>query len=98
MKPRSARRSANWLTSWMSASPAHPSPYPTRGGFLVKPSTSTAVCTSWRSGRLATGETIMTRLLLGNIEADTSDDEIREFLEKYGFSAFDEIEHTLGTG
>ena len=39
----------------------------------------------------------MTRLLLGNIKADTSDDEIREFLEKYGFSAFDEIEHTLGT-
>jgi hypothetical protein len=47
---------------------------------------------------LATGETNITRLLLGNIEPGTSDDEIRELLEKYGFPAFDEIEHTPGAG
>jgi RNA recognition motif-containing protein len=31
----------------------------------------------------------MPRLWLGNIERDASDDEIREFLEEYGFPAFD---------
>jgi hypothetical protein len=40
----------------------------------------------------------MSELLLGNIDAGTSDDEIREFLRKYGFPAFDAIEHLPGDG
>ena len=40
----------------------------------------------------------MTRLMLGNLEPGTSDDEIRAFLEKYGFPAADEIEHAEGDG
>lgn len=40
----------------------------------------------------------MTRLLLGNIEPGSTDDEIREFLVKYGFPPFDEIEHEPGDG
>jgi hypothetical protein len=37
-------------------------------------------------------------MLLGNLEPDTSDEEIREFLVKYGFPPFDEIEHQPGEG
>jgi len=40
----------------------------------------------------------MSVLLLGNIEPGTSDDEIRAFLVKYGFPAFDEVEHVPGDG
>ncbi|MHA6203715.1 RNA recognition motif domain-containing protein [Dyella soli] len=40
----------------------------------------------------------MTRLLLGNIEPGTTDDEVREFLDKYGFPPFDAIEHVPGDG
>lgn len=38
----------------------------------------------------------MTRLLQGNLEPGTTDDEIRDFLVKYGFPPFDEIEHQPG--
>jgi hypothetical protein len=37
-------------------------------------------------------------LLLGNIDNETSDDEIKEFLIKYGFPPFDEIQHMAGDG
>ena len=40
----------------------------------------------------------MTRLFLGNIEPGTSDDEIRAFLQRYGFPSFDAIEHEPGDG
>jgi hypothetical protein len=40
----------------------------------------------------------MVRLMLGNIEPGTSDDEIQEFLVKYGFPPYDEIEHVPGDG
>ena len=40
----------------------------------------------------------MSRLLLGNLEPGTTDDEIRDFLVKYGFPPFDEIEHEPGDG
>lgn len=40
----------------------------------------------------------MTRLLLGNLEPGTTDDEIRDFLVKYGFPTFDAIEHQPGDG
>ena len=40
----------------------------------------------------------MSRLLLANIEPGTSDEEIQEFLEKYGFPPADEIEHADGDG
>lgn len=40
----------------------------------------------------------MAELLLGNVETGTSDDEIKEFLVKYGFPAFDAIEHMPGDG
>jgi hypothetical protein len=40
----------------------------------------------------------MVHLMLGNIEPGTSDDEIREFLMKYGFPPYDEIEHVPGEG
>jgi hypothetical protein len=40
----------------------------------------------------------MVHLMLGNIEPGTSDDEIREFLVKYGFPPYDEIEHVAGDG
>lgn len=40
----------------------------------------------------------MADLMIGNIEEGTSDDEIREFVTKYGFPAFDEIKHVPGTG
>lgn len=40
----------------------------------------------------------MSRLLLGNLEPGTSDEEIRDFLQRYGFPAFDRIEHEDGDG
>lgn len=40
----------------------------------------------------------MTRLLLGNLEPGTTDEEIRDFLVKYGFPPFDAIEHEPGDG
>jgi hypothetical protein len=40
----------------------------------------------------------MARLWLGNIESGTSDEEIREFLMKYGFPAFTEIQHVADDG
>jgi len=40
----------------------------------------------------------MTDLLLANVETGTSDEEIREFLVKYGFPPFDEIEYIPGDG
>jgi hypothetical protein len=40
----------------------------------------------------------MADLLLGNVENETSDDEIKDFLVKYGFPAFDGIEHLPGDG
>ena len=40
----------------------------------------------------------MTELLLGNIENGTSDEEIKAFLMKYGFPAFDAVEHVPGDG
>lgn len=40
----------------------------------------------------------MARLLIGNIEPDTSDEEIAEFLARYGFPAYDKIEHLPGDG
>ncbi len=40
----------------------------------------------------------MSRLWLVNIEPGTSDEEIRDFLVKYGFPPFDGIEHEEGDG
>ncbi|WP_213959290.1 MULTISPECIES: RNA-binding protein [unclassified Variovorax] len=40
----------------------------------------------------------MARLWLGNIEAGTTDDEIKAFLVKYGFPEFDRIEHVAADG
>ncbi len=40
----------------------------------------------------------MAYLLLGNVDDGTSDEEIKAFLVKYGFPAFDEIEHKPGDG
>ena len=40
----------------------------------------------------------MARLLIGNIEPGTSDEELAEFLAKYGFPAYDKIEHIPGDG
>ncbi|HSI54004.1 MAG: RNA recognition motif domain-containing protein [Ramlibacter sp.] len=40
----------------------------------------------------------MTRLMLGNLEPGTTDEEIRDFLVKYGFPAFDDIAHEPGDG
>ncbi|MGY4827630.1 RNA-binding protein [Sphaerotilaceae bacterium SBD11-9] len=40
----------------------------------------------------------MTRMLLGNIEPGTTDDEIKEFLAKYGFPEWTSIEHVEGDG
>ena len=41
---------------------------------------------------------MMSRLLLGNIEAGTTDEEIQAFLHKYGLPVADEIEHADGDG
>jgi hypothetical protein len=40
----------------------------------------------------------MADLVLGNVEAGTSDEDIKAFLVKYGFPPFDEIEHMPGDG
>ncbi|MGF6920598.1 RNA-binding protein [Paraburkholderia sp. 40] len=40
----------------------------------------------------------MADLWVGNVEEDASDDEIREFLIKYGFPPFDEIRRIPGSG
>ncbi|WP_298927277.1 RNA-binding protein [uncultured Ramlibacter sp.] len=40
----------------------------------------------------------MSRLMLANIEPGTTDDEIRDFLVKYGFPVFDAIEREEGDG
>ena len=40
----------------------------------------------------------MTHLLLGNVEPGTTDEEIRDFLVKYGFPPFDSIQHEPGDG
>ncbi|MEJ5988497.1 RNA-binding protein [Ramlibacter sp. PS3R-8] len=40
----------------------------------------------------------MARLLLGNLAPGTTDEEIRDFLVKYGFPPFDSIEHEPGDG
>ncbi|SPS02759.1 conserved hypothetical protein [Cupriavidus taiwanensis] len=47
---------------------------------------------------LAIGREKMSRLLLSNIDPDTSDQEIQAFLEKYGFPPFDSLEHEEGDG
>jgi len=52
-----------------------------------------AASTSWPEEEHA-----MSELLLGNIEDSTSDEEIKAFLVKYGFPAFDAIEHMPGDG
>jgi hypothetical protein len=40
----------------------------------------------------------MAALLINHIEDSTSDEEIREFLLKYGFPSFDRIERVAGDG
>ncbi|MDM0117928.1 RNA-binding protein [Variovorax sp. J22R133] len=40
----------------------------------------------------------MSRLMLGNIEDGTSDEEIKAFLVKYGFPEFEKIQHVPGSG
>lgn len=40
----------------------------------------------------------MGELWLGNIEDDTTDDEIRQFLCNYGFPQFDSLRRIEGTG
>jgi hypothetical protein len=40
----------------------------------------------------------MVHLMLGNIDPGTSDDEIQEFLVRYGFPPYDEIEHVDSEG
>lgn len=40
----------------------------------------------------------MADLWIGNVEPNTAENEIKEFLEKYGFPPFDAIQHLPGTG
>jgi hypothetical protein len=40
----------------------------------------------------------MAELILENVDSDVSDEEIREFLVRYGFPRFDAIEHVAGDG
>lgn len=40
----------------------------------------------------------MADLWIGNVEAGTADEEIKDFLIKYGFLPFDAIEHNEGEG
>lgn len=40
----------------------------------------------------------MADLLMGNVDAGATDEEIKAFLVKYGFPPFDEIEHLPGDG
>jgi hypothetical protein len=40
----------------------------------------------------------MAGLWMGNVDSSVSDDEIREFLARYGFPEFDAIQHIPGNG
>jgi hypothetical protein len=40
----------------------------------------------------------MAELLLGNLDDDVTDDEIKALLIKYGFPSYDAIQHVPGTG
>ena len=40
----------------------------------------------------------MAKLWISNLPPDASDDELDEFLQKYGFPSFDSIERMLGDG
>jgi hypothetical protein len=40
----------------------------------------------------------MASLLVGNVDTEASDDEIRQLLVRYGFPQFDTIEHIPGDG
>ena len=40
----------------------------------------------------------MSRLLLANIDSETTDEEIEKFLEKYGFPPYSDIERMEGDG
>ena len=40
----------------------------------------------------------MASLWIGNIAPGTSDEELKAFLVKYGFPAFDAVEHVAGDG
>ncbi|QCP52897.1 RNA-binding protein [Trinickia violacea] len=40
----------------------------------------------------------MANLWMENVDADTSEDEIKEFLIRYGFPPFDAIQYVPGTG
>ena len=40
----------------------------------------------------------MADLLLANVDSAVADEEVKAFLEKYGFPPFDEIEHVPGGG
>jgi hypothetical protein len=40
----------------------------------------------------------MASLLLNNVDTEASDDEIKQFLVKYGFPEYDSIEHMPGDG
>jgi hypothetical protein len=55
------------------------------------------MASNWPLGR-RNGRAIMTRLLLGNLEPGTSDEEVTAFLDKYGFPAYDRIEDMPGDG
>jgi hypothetical protein len=40
----------------------------------------------------------MASLMVGNVDAEATDDEIKQLLVKYGFPPFDAIEHLPGDG
>ncbi|RDK07662.1 RNA recognition motif domain-containing protein [Cupriavidus lacunae] len=40
----------------------------------------------------------MALLMLSNLHPDTTEEQVKEFLERYGFPAFDEIEFQEGDG
>jgi hypothetical protein len=40
----------------------------------------------------------MASLMMDNVDTEASDDEIKQFLVKYGFPEFDAIEHMPGDG
>ncbi|HZZ10981.1 MAG TPA: RNA-binding protein [Paraburkholderia sp.] len=41
---------------------------------------------------------MMADLVIGNVDEDTSEEEVREFLMKYGFPSFDKMQPVPGTG
>jgi hypothetical protein len=43
-------------------------------------------------------EDIMAGLWVGNVDSSATDDEIRQFLVRYGFPEFDAIQHIAGDG